>query len=300
MKKPRISAYIPIYGRTKQTNLFVSNLFEVYRPFAFLEFIVIDCKGDYLPDFSEENLVQYVEVVRSSSSDYWGACINIALAHFIASSSSFFLICNNDTYHFSSLAAGMVRSLCKNGFMLCSIANARYGTSSEVFSAKPSSAGAISRYITSIDPGVYFDSDKLLFSTSSSQIPNVAPTVAIAIAREIILAIGRSLFVPPAIPHYLSDYYFTHELFKAGVSLMPSSEWMVLRFANEPNIVPDKSLFGIKSYSYLPAWICFFVRNVKVANQPKVAAWLFRRILARILFLSRLACKSASHFIRIG
>jgi len=281
---PSIATYVPIYGRECETDDFILNLVSAYGRFAILNIFIIDCKGTYCAAEISIIAKEYncsVQLIHASQSDYWGACINISLRHFIASKDQYFLICNNDSYHFPELAEGMIGNLVRNGSALCAIGNVEYFDREEIYRSSPALGCALSKYVKCISHGVRFDSRSLSFiPVYDGRNPNVAPTVSIAISRKFIMAAGSSLFVPNSIPHYLSDYYFTHELHKHGVFLLPDHGWLVLRFKNEPSAVPNNSPFHIKSHSYIPAWIAFFRRNVSARYRLLVLFWLIHRLLA--------------------
>jgi hypothetical protein len=273
-----ISTYIPIFGRTEQTRNLILNLATAYIDTAFLDIIIIDCKGDFslgkIPDLLSEYDIS-LQVVRGKSTDYWGACLNIAIDHFRTSQNQYFFICNNDTYHFQENAAAMVSALVHNGCVVSSVGNVKHEDKEVIYKTKPKLNSALSEYVVNLDTGAFFDSNNLSFSASSTCIPNVAPTVSIALSRKLIDEAGASLRVPGTIPHYLSDYYFTHELYKLGASLSSEAQWIVLRFENEASEIACNSLFNIKSTIYIWAWITFFLRNVDPGRRFSVAKWTF-------------------------
>lgn len=276
MSLPLISTYIPIYGRQEQTSNLILNLSSAYQGIAYLDIIIIDCKGDFALDESADSLADYdvaLQVVRGKPTDYWGACLNIALRHFKKSRNDYLFISNNDTYHFQECATVMVNTLVQSGCVLCSIGNVEHDDREVIYRTKPSPVSAMAEHVVSVSKSVFFDSKNLSFSPSAIAIPNVAPTVAIAMSRRLIESTGNTLYVPRVIPHYLSDYYFTHELYKCGASLSPEPQWTVLRFKNEPTEMANNSLFSIKSKMYIWAWIAFFLRNADPAHRLSIVKW---------------------------
>lgn len=297
MSLPLISTYIPIYGRIEQTRNLMLNLASAYKEIALLDIVVIDCKGGFGVGEIAAQLSEYdvsLQIIRGKPTDYWGACLNTALRHFKASRNQYLFICNNDTYHFQEHSAAMVRALALKGCVLCSIGNVEHEHREAIYNSKPTPNSALSEYIVSRETGVFFDSKKLSFSPSATLIPNVAPSVAIAVSRKLIENSGTSLRVPRAIPHYLSDYYFTHELYKLGASLGPEPQWMVLRFKNEATEAIKNPLFNVKSEMYIPAWIAFFLRNADPEYRFSIAKWTLYVIKA----YSR--TKLRTFFVRFG
>jgi GT2 family glycosyltransferase len=93
-------------------------------------------------------------------------------------------------------------------------------------------------------------------------------------------------FFPHLIPHYLSDYEFTHRAYKKGYKLLVSPDYY-LHFNGETTrdkkrdaisfIDLVKSKFSRKSPEYIISWTCFIILSCPMKYKIKhlVKLWLF-------------------------
>ena len=111
---------------------------------------------------------------------------------------------------------------------------------------------------TSVAANLFYDQRRLTFRQAKDQEPtNVAPTVSIGSTRNLLIENILQVRVPASIPHYLSYYYFTHQLSRKGACLSNQLSWRVARFGNPPRPLPHP--FDPRSHSYIPAWLTFFI-----------------------------------------
>lgn len=261
--KPTLSVYVPVYGRVETTIRFLNNIDDCYAELVSLTVVVIDCLGS-------KDLAAYINkssggskklLIKGERSDYWGACINMAIHHFLASTSQYFLLCNNDSYHLKESSSSFVNCLGEKDVLVSQVINVPFSFIGCVHMLQSPLLNFASTKDFKLDGGVYFDAHKCCFAPATHQLPNVAPTVALAVTRDFLIRVGKSVFVPRCIPHYLSDYHFTHQLYKKGASLVAIDKWKVLRFENENLESQSLSLFSVRSKKYLPAWVAFLCLN---------------------------------------
>jgi hypothetical protein len=209
-------------------------------------------------------------IVRCKKSDFWGACINKSIRHFLGGMHQYFMLCNNDTYHFKTSSYRLAKALRDHPVVISNSINVPFSLAEDLYDncVIEADQGLIGKF--RVESPVAFDRNLCKFISGNVASANVAPTVALAISREFLTKVGSKGLVPRLIPHYLSDYYFTHQLYKHGAVLSPLVEWPVFRFENDYRPIEKWSLFNPKVHLYIPAWITFLLLNSSVIGILKL------------------------------
>lgn len=283
MTSKMMAAYVPIYGREEQTIRFIKNLSNCYGKILTIEVVIIDCTGEFKYDESHAggNNCQ-VRIIKATKYDYWGSCINISLKDFSCGKADFYMLCNNDSYHFSDDALRFLTALVKNKVLFGFIYNLPLSYMSTIYGCNPAYPDSL-KYPVASNGHVNFNANSGRFTVFPEKQgnSNVAPTVAFAACREVILK--NKPYIPAwAVPHYLSDYWMSLYLWKSGYNVNPSACWRVLRFGNEVS-AKKLSPWSRKSKDYIPAWHAFFALNASLYANIRL---LLGSVLKTLRYLS--------------
>ncbi|MCG6167618.1 glycosyltransferase [Leptospira sp. FAT2] len=154
------------------------------------------------------------------------------------------------------------------------------------------------------DSGVRVDWSNLSFKMANSQKEiNVLSTRGLFLKVRTFFKIGG--FYPRLIPHYQSDYEFTHRAYLKGFTLRTSDSLFLLEDPNETGIrtaevrdIKDfiKVYFNKKSNYYLLSWVSFVILRCpwrwKVRNVIRILLWPFPGLLRYFVQI-----RSVLHFL---
>jgi GT2 family glycosyltransferase len=120
-----------------------------------------------------------------------------------------------------------------------------------------------------IDWGVHLNWQRLTFKPAApGEVVNVLATRGLFLKKSTFMAIGG--FHPILIPHYLSDYDFTHRAFRKGFPLVATDAIKVYEDTSQSGLRLKEinslkafwqNYFSKRSTGYFPAWLFFVIFN---------------------------------------
>lgn len=143
---------------------------------------------------------------------------------------------------------------------------------------------------------VHINWEKFLFETTKEETSNCLPTRGLFLKFGDMLAVGE--FYPRLLPHYFSDYEFTHRAYKSGVKLFsPKELWLEampmetgIRALQGRGISYLRKLFS-KRYTNNPYYTAIFIllaapRGFKLTNLRRLIIKTARQIARNVILRS--------------
>jgi len=288
MTYPTISLYLPTFNQPELLRQFLDNISSVYSPYFELKIIIIDASTNFLssPPYSSSDKC-HITYMRVSPHTMWGHSINISVSHFKNYPSNYYAIANIDTFH--PLQNGKKLSdiilTIKPEYILSSV-HLLESTSFPSSTLRQNTLG-----IPFADNSLRLDTGSCYHRPSASFLPNarysprsICETVFLSFRSDLIRTLPDQP-IPPACPHYFSDYYFTGTVAKRHcLSYVSEPHINVIRYPNPPP--PSDRLHNNTSYrlspSYFPAYCAsIMLLGVNLFN-PRT---LFILVLRTLIFI---------------
>jgi GT2 family glycosyltransferase len=219
------NVFLPVHNRSKTTSAFLIHLKSLVPTHISLRLWIIDdgCTDDTITSASA--IIKPYAVIRLNGKAYWGGSINImincirddlSIKNSNIVSNELVMLCNDDIrFPCSSFFDYFLRLDCST-VLCCSPFYVDYDPDDPSI---PNIALDIS-----LKSYYYYDPDTLSFcKTRNASLANVSPTHAIISRTN---AWITSSLLPRSVPHYLSDYWLTHQMHKNGFSLRFPSDFV--------------------------------------------------------------------------
>ena len=262
-----LTVLLPVYNRGSMTADFIVHLRELLGSSMNMQVVIFDDGSTDATINNAKQVMPDLTLINLDGKAYWGGAIN-AISDYIqlhaedAVKDAYYLLANDDIRFPSkkALFAGL------NATRIDSFACARSVLIPSINTEN------VTNVATNVTPGapICYHQDKGIFLEATQNSPaNVASTWAMLSTRE---AWSSNIKVPPSIPHYLSDYWFTYKLVKLGFNLRQPNEFICYvseaSTRNKLSEVKSKGICSkirdriesnleVTSTSYAPAWIEF-------------------------------------------
>jgi GT2 family glycosyltransferase len=230
---------LPVFNRIKQTRQFIDDLLiQSYQDFHLI--LVDDGSTDKSDELVRSKLGDRVTILKGKGNWWWGGSLHqgyIFLSDKIAEPGDYVLIMNNDTsFEADFIQKGVDRI--KSDEKLLLTANA-YSLETNAI----------------IDSGVTIDWNNFAFrpAKSAGEI-NCLSTRGLLMHLSAFHEIGG--FYPNLLPHYLSDYEYTHRAFRKGFKLITDKSF---------RLIADEAASGVEivGNNDLPKYTDLFSKRYK-------------------------------------
>jgi GT2 family glycosyltransferase len=258
---------LPVYNRIEQTKKFINDLLgQIYQDFHLV--LVDDGSTDGSAEMIKERLSAKSTILKGTGNWWWGGSLHqgyLFLSDKIVEAGDYVLIMNNDTsFEADFIQKGIDRI--KSDEKLLLTANA-YSLETHAL----------------IDSGVTIDWNEFEFKPSvNAEEINCLSTRGLILHLSAFKQIGG--FYPRLLPHYLSDYEYTHRAFRKGFKLITDSTFRLLvdesstgvEVVGESGVVKFRDLFS-KRYKSNPFYRINFI-VLSNDNVPKNARFVIREL----------------------
>lgn len=296
-----LTVFLPIHNRGRLTANFIKHLHSIRPAWLRAEFVILD---DRSTDSTLAHILAIEEavVVALDGNAFWGGAINAAKKYVsgqavIGNTSDYYLLANDDIRYRSK--DGFLRGLeaVSKGSVVCARATTVPHADLDTLCIDAARDG--------VWKGTFYDWRSGRFrDVEGNQAPNVAATYSMLSTVD---AWQAASFIPPTIPHYLSDYWLTHDLTDKGFrilhpegftcvtsSLTSNNHRRPIEISGLKEIVERLGCYTAKtSPLYIPAWITFWAKGrPSLSRYIKIVARLSLYALALAFALcSRLAAR---------
>lgn len=298
-----LTLLLPVHNRGSLTAYFITHVEELLPPNISLSVVLFDdgCNDETIATACRA--WPKADVVTLDGHAFWGGALN-AISNYVqgrvrqGKASDFYMLCNDDirfpggkTILAGLDAASDMALVCARGIMV---------SHAEIIN----SDSTLSKPEWLPEHAIHYSAkDGRFIRASESETVNVAPTRAMLTTPKPWL---HAVTVPPSIPHYLSDYWLTYNLYKLGFQIahpehficLVSSEttrnkqetrstnWLTRKLASMKGCITKTSPI------YVPAWICFYRQDpLTLIRRFKILRlWLLFRVSG--LTLALLGCTS--------
>jgi GT2 family glycosyltransferase len=256
---------LPVHNRGRLSFDYLSHLRKIVPKYLGVRVVIFDDGCTDQTVTWGRQVFKNTTVVRLPGNAYWGGAINAAILNIKAEyaegiCSDFYLLTNDDIRYASAYAFESVLNVVDESTIV--YANSVF--TMNFASCKLDGLQIVSR-------GIYFNTVTGAFDeVLPGGMANVADTYSLV--STIHPWLGSDL-IPPTIPHYLSDYWFTYRLSNKGYRLKAHDDFVCFVSTHSTNNNPlsqggskfwppllgGRLLYPLRvtSPQYLPAWITF-------------------------------------------
>lgn len=298
MSTKTLTLLLPVHNRGNLTACFITHVKELLPTNISLSVVLFDdgCNDETIATACRA--WPKADVVTLDGHAFWGGALN-AISRYVQGKASqskatdYYMLCNDDIRFpdCRSILAGLeavsdMVLVCARGITV---------DHAEIINSDP----APSKLEWEAEPAIHYSpKDGGFIRATERETVNVAPTRAMLTTPKPWL---HAVAVPPSIPHYLSDYWLTYNLYKLGFQIahpelficlvssettrnkqeIKATDWLARKLASM------KGCATKTSPAYAPAWICFYRQDpLTLIRELKILKlWLLFRVSSLALTL---------------